>query len=153
MGEKRKTKVKVVFDTSVWISVIIGKQVAETLRPVISDEKHFQIFMSNQMLSEFARVLTYPKIQEILGKANVEPRIALGAVIKRVSLQSVREGTIDVLNIDPSDNRILECAIHSRASYIVSGDPHLLGLKQFSGIKITTAKNFLNKLHAGETSE
>lgn len=31
---------------------------------------------------------------------------------------------------------VLECALEVKADYIISGDKHLLGLKQFEGIPI-----------------
>lgn len=37
---------------------------------------------------------------------------------------------------DLPDNRILECAIAAQAEVIVSGDPHLLDLKQYEGIPV-----------------
>lgn len=45
---------------------------------------------------------------------------------------------------DKTDNKIIECAFDSKADYIVTGDPDLLILKEFKGIKIVTAKKFLN---------
>lgn len=44
---------------------------------------------------------------------------------------------------DPDDNRVLECAVAGDAKYIVTGDQHVLGLGEFSGIKIVTASQFL----------
>ena len=41
---------------------------------------------------------------------------------------------------------ILESAVAGNADYIVSGDPHLLNLKEFKGIKITTAREFLAEI-------
>ena len=42
-----------------------------------------------------------------------------------------------------ADSRILECALESRAAYIVSGDKHLLELGQFEGVPILDAAAFL----------
>ena len=44
---------------------------------------------------------------------------------------------------DPSDNRILECAVAAEAEVIVSGDSHLLRLGSFNGIPIQTPADFL----------
>jgi predicted nucleic acid-binding protein len=51
---------------------------------------------------------------------------------------------------DPDDNRVLECAVAGRADYIVSGDRHLLNLKQHAGIAILTAREFLDGLDQRE---
>jgi predicted nucleic acid-binding protein len=44
---------------------------------------------------------------------------------------------------DPDDNKFLECALQCKADYIISGDTHLLDLKEFEGIKILRAAEFL----------
>lgn len=51
---------------------------------------------------------------------------------------------ISLLSDDP-DNRVLECAVEGRADFIVSGDSHLLALKEYQGIPILKAVEFLNK--------
>lgn len=44
-----------------------------------------------------------------------------------------------------SDNKILETAFDGKADYIVTGDSDLLELKEFKGIKILTAEEFLSR--------
>ena len=46
---------------------------------------------------------------------------------------------------DPDDNRILECALESGAQLIISGDHHLLELKQYRNIKILSPSDFLRE--------
>jgi hypothetical protein len=47
---------------------------------------------------------------------------------------------------DPKDNIFLECAVESKAKFIVSGDNHLLELKEYRDIKIVTAKTFITEV-------
>ncbi len=47
---------------------------------------------------------------------------------------------------DPDDNMVLECALESHAQYIVSGDMDLLELKDFRGIRIVRAAEFVKLL-------
>jgi len=47
---------------------------------------------------------------------------------------------------DPEDNMVLECAIEGQTQYIVSGDNDLLVLKEFRGIQIVRASEFLKIL-------
>jgi uncharacterized protein len=44
---------------------------------------------------------------------------------------------------DADDNAVLECAIEGKAGFIVSGDKDLLELKNFRGIEIVRASDFL----------
>jgi predicted nucleic acid-binding protein len=53
---------------------------------------------------------------------------------------------IDAIKADSDDNKILECAVTSGASYIVSGDRHLLELTEYGKIKIITPKTALDLL-------
>lgn len=52
---------------------------------------------------------------------------------------------LDVVPADPTDNRILECAVAAGSDVIVSGDLHLLKLKEFRGIKIQRPADFLGE--------
>jgi len=40
-----------------------------------------------------------------------------------------------VIDDDPDDDKFIECAVASRAGFIVSGDKHLLKLKEYKRIK------------------
>jgi uncharacterized protein len=45
---------------------------------------------------------------------------------------------IDAVKEDPTDNRILECAVTGASDYLVSGDRHLLNIGQYQGFKIVS---------------
>jgi predicted nucleic acid-binding protein len=51
--------------------------------------------------------------------------------------------------VDDPDNRILECAVAGQADFIISGDKHLLNLKNFQGINIVTPADFLVAIEVG----
>lgn len=53
---------------------------------------------------------------------------------------------LSVINEDPQDNRVLECAVDGEAEYIITGDKHLLNLKSYKGIKILKVKEFLDRI-------
>jgi uncharacterized protein len=55
---------------------------------------------------------------------------------------------LDAALRDPEDNMVLECAVESQAKYVVSGDNDLLVLKEFPGIQIVRASEFLKVLAA-----
>ncbi len=71
---------------------------------------------------------------------------AIGVARERISdftehvypLQVVR-----VVEEDPSDNRILECAQAAKSEYIVTGDKHLLKLGRFGDARIVRPAEFL----------
>lgn len=58
--------------------------------------------------------------------------------------------TLDIIKVDPSDNRILECASAAQSDYIVTGDKrHILPLGSHGGIPVVKLADFMRQL--GET--
>ena len=57
--------------------------------------------------------------------------------------------TLEVIKKDPDDDRVLECAVSGDASYIVTGDRHLLELKEYQHIVILEPGAFLTVLNLG----
>lgn len=53
---------------------------------------------------------------------------------------------INVLTADPDDNRVLEAALEGSADFIVTGDRHLLELREHEGTRIVTPVEFLAEL-------
>lgn len=53
------------------------------------------------------------------------------------------EITINLISQDPDDNRVLECAVTADCEFIISGDKHLLDLKEFGDIRILSPDEFL----------
>jgi putative PIN family toxin of toxin-antitoxin system len=51
--------------------------------------------------------------------------------------------TLDAVPRDADDNAVLESALEGGATFIVTGDDHLLSLKNFRGIQIVRASEFL----------
>ncbi len=51
--------------------------------------------------------------------------------------------TLNVVKTDPTDNRILECAVAAGSDTVVSGDLDLLRMGSVLGIRIVTVSDFL----------
>jgi predicted nucleic acid-binding protein len=51
--------------------------------------------------------------------------------------------SIQVIAADPTDDKVLECAVAAGADAIISGDAHLLKLGEFRGMKIQRPAEFL----------
>jgi len=58
-----------------------------------------------------------------------------------------------VIVADPDDDVVLACAVAARAEAIVSGDNHLLDLKQYEGIPILTAAQLLAQIKQAQSSD
>jgi predicted nucleic acid-binding protein len=53
---------------------------------------------------------------------------------------------VRVIAEDPDDDRVLECAEEAGAAIIVSGDAHLLSLKQWGRIRIVSPAEFIREI-------
>lgn len=72
----------------------------------------------------------------------------IDALLRHAQLIDAPEHIAAVVT-DPSDNRILECAVAAHADYIVTGDrKHLLPLDEYQGIRIITPRDFLNLIES-----
>jgi putative PIN family toxin of toxin-antitoxin system len=127
---------KVVFDTNVYISAyaIPGSQAEEAYLSAF--EGKIELFTSVAILTE-----TAGKLREKFGWEDEQITDALRQ-ISRVAVVVRPSVRVTVLRDEP-DNRILECAIHAKADLIVTGDRHLLDLKDYQGIGITRIAGFL----------
>ncbi|MBM4045936.1 MAG: putative toxin-antitoxin system toxin component, PIN family [Planctomycetes bacterium] len=52
-------------------------------------------------------------------------------------------GELRVVKKDPDDDKFVECAMVGGASLIVSGDHHLLEIREYEGIRIVTPAEFV----------
>jgi putative PIN family toxin of toxin-antitoxin system len=133
-------KTKATLDTNVLISALgwIGnpKQVFDKIV-----DKEIELIISDEQFNELSQALEYPKFQ-----FTKEQKDRFKSLILEIATFVKPIEKIDVIKKDPDDNAILECAIAGKADYIVTGDSDLLGLNKFRGIKILTAKKFVEEM-------
>jgi len=132
--------IKVVADTNVIFSAMFWKGNESKILELAEEEK-IRLLTSPALLDELRKVLTHKELG--LDEKTVEENVQY--VLSTVRLVSPRR-VVKVIHEDPSDNRILECALEGKARYIISGDKHLLRMKKFRGIRIVRAKEFLDIL-------
>lgn len=134
--------VRAVFDTNVLISSLIRSGKPRLLwNKVIKGE--IELIISREILSEFNNVARRPKLRRYVSLKRLR-RFNL-VLIRRAEIIEVRTHLPQITE-DPDDNVIVETALDGRADYIVSGDKHLLILKEFRGIKIINVEEMLEIL-------
>lgn len=131
---------KFVLDTNVLVSALISTSGNPALLLDKAGES-YTLFISKDILKEFEAVISRDKFDFTDEEINtiIEAVVSFSEVVNPAI-------KLDVIRSDPDDNKILECAVACDASYIVSGDRHLLELKEYSGIKIITPKAALELL-------
>lgn len=132
---------RVVFDTNVFVSVIIKPDSLPGLALALTRYDGARLLMSNAIFIELQIALL-----EKLKFDHERATEFLAMVAKRSESISPKHALQAVL-ADPSDNRILECAVEGKADAIVSGDHHLLDLKKFRNIPILTIREFIDAIH------
>lgn len=133
---------RVVLDANVLVSGTISRRGSPGKILDLWEQEKFDLVMSSPILEELERVIHYPKIQQKyqLPEEQVEQFLGL---ISNQSITVTPSRKIDVIEKDPSEDRYLECAKAGNASYIVTGDRHLLELKEFDGIVILPPAGFI----------
>jgi len=126
-----------VIDTNVYISAIFwgGKP-----RKVVDlgRDKKIHIFSSVDIEKEVAeKLMTKFKFDE--EEVN---QILLDISTFTIPVRVTKR--IQAVTDDPDDDKFIECAVSCKADYIISGDRHLLALKEYAGIKILRASEFLS---------
>ena len=140
-------KIKVVFDTNVWISISMRKILKDEFYRVKED---LVIYASQEIASEASRVLKYPRVAEVLRKASISDRDVLRVIADNSKTVKPKE-SLQIVD-DEADNRILECALAAEAEFIVSGDKHLLDLGKFEKTKILSPREFFDNLSSRSES-
>lgn len=127
---------KVVFDTNVYISAFLvpSSQGEEAFR--LAHLGRFDLYTSVPILTETANVFRTKFHQP---EQDIQAALKLISRTARIFQPTTK---ISVLR-DLPDNRILECAAAAQADLVVSGDRHMLKLKEFQETRIVHLADFL----------
>jgi uncharacterized protein len=128
--------IRIVLDTNVIVSALVFGGVPRGVLE-LAEAGQCQLFYSKPIQTEVRRVLAekFDWPQAMLQEA-LPVLWAIGTLVSpRITLNAVPT--------DSDDNRILECAVEARAHAIVSGDRHLLDLRDYKSIPIVTPRQFL----------
>lgn len=136
---------KVVLDTNVFVSAFLWQRNVKEIFN-LAKQKKFQICATKEILNEFEKVLKYSKFSKKLKSINKEPPQIINEFLEVVKLYPSRKLKTPIIREDPTDDKFLVCTLSCKASFIVSGNKHLLNLKDFQGIPILTPIQFLSRL-------
>lgn len=142
---------RVVLDTNQLVSALLNSEgpAFEILKlSGIKGEQKYELVISDKILSEFRRVLSYPRIQKFhkWSKKKIEVFIAL---LKESAHIDTSHSGEKIVTEDPDDDKFFHLALKANAQYIVSRDAHLLNIKEFKGIRVLKPEVFLSALKKG----
>lgn len=138
MGQK---EIRVVLDTNVLVSALlfagpIGRFVS------LWRERRIMLLLSKDVLIECLHVLGYPKF----GLTAEEVRSLVEEYFLPFAETVKVAEAPEVIRKDPADDKFLALAAAGRAHDIVSGDKHLLALREYRRVKIVTPREFLESV-------
>lgn len=134
------TPLRIVLDSNVVISgFLFGGPPARLLQHALDGT--VQCFTSMAILDEIRDVLQRPKF----GLSPEQALVFVDEIRELCRVVAPRE-RVRAIPRDPDDDAVLECALEAGANWIVSGDSHLLALKQWRSIRILTPSNACEEL-------
>lgn len=132
---------RVVLDTNVLLSAFLWQKGLKPIYDAIRARKIIPCF-TQVTWNELIRTLSYERLRKQLLRINITPDEVTKLLASR-SYFILSNFQVNEISNDPSDNFILACAVVAQASFIISGDQHLLALPEFQGIPILSPRDFL----------
>lgn len=133
---KRRNSYRVVIDTNIWISFLIGKALAGLHRYINSGR--VQIIVCPGLLLELSDVLARPRIRKYIPSEKADEFFDLLDEVAVI----VEPKTGLPLCRDPKDDYLLYTSLTAHAHYLVTGDDDLLSMKQVGDTQIITFARF-----------
>jgi len=135
---------RAVLDANVYVSAFVrpegppGQIVERLLR-----QSAFEVILSAAIVDEVLRALAYPKVLKS-ARTKVEPDLWFEDIV--MLAEFVTDQQIESVSKDPDDDKYIAAAMEGRASFVVSGDPDLLDIKEHQGVRIVNPRAFLELL-------
>ena len=127
---------KVVIDTNIWISYLLGSLLQGMDEKILS--KEIKVVVSDEMLKEISEVSSRPKFKNIFTAKRIKELFSL---LDSYAIVVSPSQKVNVCR-DGKDNFLLEVALEGEADYLVTGDEDLLVLDLFRNTKIVKPKDF-----------
>jgi len=128
--------IKVIFDTNVWLSFLIGKRLSP-IKKYISDGR-ITIVITSQLLKEIQIVTGRDNLAKYFPKENVKELLELlETIAEKIEIKPTH-----FICRDPKDNFLLDLIDYSKADYLVTGDKDLLVHNPFKTAEILTPREF-----------
>jgi putative PIN family toxin of toxin-antitoxin system len=137
------TTLTVVFDTNILFSGT-GWRGSPFYCLQLAREQKVSLILCREILAQY-----HSKLQTKLDMSESQATRAAAEILSLSTLVEI-SNSLHVVADDPDDDKVIECAVTGKASHIVSGDHHLLDLREYKNIQIVPASNFLDLINTLE---
>ena len=131
---------KVIIDTNLWISFLIGKEL-QNLKNLIVDVR-IRLVTSDQLINELRLVASREKLRKYFEPEKVVDLISLLDIIS----EKIKIKKIELICRDPKDDFLLALSKESKADFLITGDKDLLEMKHYCRTEILTVKKFNERI-------
>ena len=129
---------KVIIDTNLWISFLIGHQ-TQFVRLLLTDTR-FDVYVCNQLVDEICKVAKRDKIQKYISPSDVDDLLSI--INSFCQFEPIKAIAPSSAIRDPKDLYLLSLAETIGADYIVSGDADLTDLDCYKQTRILKLADF-----------
>lgn len=103
------------------------------------------LHLSLTIIEELEGVLKRARFKRRVNELGIGSDDILNTLLSLSEIYDV-DDTVFLIDEDPEDNKFLACAFAAGAKYLISGDKHLLNVKNFRGIRIMSPQDFLKEI-------
>ncbi len=137
--KKGSKSFKIIVDTNIWISFLIGKNLKGLQNQI--DSQFIKIITCSEQLHELSEVFKKPKIKKYFADEQI---IEFFELLDESS-EIIAITTVSNICRDSKDNYLVSLAIDSNADYLISGDKDLLVLNKIGETNVIKFTDF-NKI-------
>ena len=132
--------IKIIIDTNLWISFLIGMKSSSAIRRILTDGA-VSVVMTDILQAEIMAVASRPKFTKYFAPE------ACDRLLEFLRARSDEYVLGDIPNRcrDPKDDYLLELARVSDADILVTGDKDLTDMRQFGRCQMMTLAEFKRK--------
>jgi len=133
---EKNLKIRVIFDTNVWISFLIGKRLSVVSKYI--SNRQITIVTTAQLIEEILEATNRKKLRKYFPYAKVLELVHFLETIAEKH-EIISQHFVDR---DPKDSFLLDLISVSKADYLITGDKDLLALNPFETTVILTPADF-----------
>ena len=135
-----------VVDTSVLVSAFLFRQSVPGRVITLAEQNVYTLYLSPVLLEEVRRSLHHPRLKKAYGYADADVRAWCQTLKQIGKVWGKALPDVGPVCRDPDDKHVIACAYDVSASWIVTGDHDLLDLEGYKGVRIVSARTFLEEM-------